>query len=417
MRISTGIAAALAVGLAPVGAYAATAPAGQELVFHGSAYGFWNPRPDDLEFHLSNTTIRFRMGLDFDVLRWLQASQRTGASIAVLINPAVGEFEDSSTDPTFPALRIAINGAHQQVRPGSHQPLIGRRPGPVPLSVHSLAEAIALRESGQPGAAGPFIDEALADPALRPALKAVALHTRALIAAGADADSEGAPTGTGDVALMKALGDLDLAVSLAPEDVDTANFRGYVLARLGAYDEALAALQTSPNATNDFWRWIQAASIHRWQGRFDLALADMDEIQRRHHTMIGMAYHYNRASALLGLGRYQEAVEELTRGLSQQPDYQFAYFERACGLARLGRLAQAGQDLDKGGALRAATPYIGATPNAEWLEMARRGLGEALLKNAQAPDDSPCMAEHPRGRSPLLAERASVTATPPTPAP
>ena len=233
MRISTGIAAALAVGLAPVGAYAATAPAGQELVFHGSAYGFWNPRPDDLEFHLSNTTIRFRMGLDFDVLRWLQASQRTGASIAVLINPAVGEFEDSSTDPTFPALRIAINGAHQQVRPGSHQPLIGRRPGPVPLSVHSLAEAIALRESGQPGAAGPFIDEALADPALRPALKAVALHTRALIAAGADADSEGAPTGTGDVALMKALGDLDLAVSLAPEDVDTANFRGYVLAGSG----------------------------------------------------------------------------------------------------------------------------------------------------------------------------------------
>ena len=400
------------LALAPSAASAASDATSQDVWLTGAAYGFSGHRGTELEFRLNTSTIRFKMNLDFDVLRWLQASQQTGAYVAVRIDPREGDFEGSSTDPTFPAKRIAIKGDLRNVTPGSEQPLIGRRPLPTPPSVRALAEAIVLRDSGQGRAAEAYLDTPLADSALRPALRAVALRTRAQLEEPVEPVPDAAPTPDGDRALMKSLAELDLAVSLAPEDADSANERSYVLARLGAYDEALAGFRGSPDAFRDVFRLGLAAQFHRWVGNNAAALADVEEMAKRHPNAGGMAYFYNRGEALLGLGRYHDAIKAFTQGLAAQPDFAGALIGRACAYARLGQLEYARTDLSRSVATTAAAvkahSYARAAGDAIWLAGASKKLSDAISKNPHAPDDSPCLAEHPRARSPLLSERAVV---------
>ena len=396
------------------GARAADDGTSQEIWLTGAAYGFRQERGTQLGFRLNTSTIWFKMAQDAEVVGWLRTSQQTGAFLSARIDPGEGSFEDASTYPTFRARRVAIKGDLRNVNPGSREPLLGPGAKPVPGSERALAEAIALRESGRAEAAGAFLDKALADSTLRPALKAVALRTRALIESPM-AGFQGSGTPEQDRTLLKALADLDLAVSLAPEDPDSANERSYVLGRLGAYDEALAGLRASPVGLNEFTRLIAASTYHRWRREYALALADVDEIRKRQVASLGMPYHYNRGQALLGLGDYGQAVEEFTEGLKTQPGYSSAYFERACTLVKLGRPDDARKDIEN--AFGAVGPSFKNRPEADRVKFIDQAMVRLSADVRNSPDGpGPCLGEKPRAKSPLLAERA-VAAKGPTPAP
>lgn len=59
----------------------------------------------------------------------------------------------------------------------------------------------------------------------------------------------------------------------------------------------------------------------------------------------GMAVHYHMAQTLHKLGRYQEAIETMTKGIPKQPDYGYALYQRALSYEAIGDRVQAKRDL------------------------------------------------------------------------
>ncbi len=399
MRARAAIASALALGLCTAsGARAAEATPPQRLTFVGAAYGF---SLDHDGFSLNTTVIRFltRGTLEnVDVLETLRFSARTGATLGVEIDPSQGDVDEKSLRATFPALHIITRGENLN---------IARGPDPgVPTPRGMLAEGVALAEAHRDSAALPFIEQAIADPTLSPRLKSLAYRLRGQLRFRSATGFPGKPTPEGDRARVAGLDDLDRAASLAPDDAETALVRSEFLASLGANEEALAGLRPSPDPERDFTRITLAARLLMQMGRFSEALSAVDDVRRLYPTALGMAYHYNRGQALLGLGRYQDAIGDFTEGLKTQPGYSSAYFERACAQAKLGRLEDARKDVEN--AANAMGPSFKARPQAEraaWLDQTMTKLVADVRKDAGGP--GPCLDE-PRARSPLLDQRASA---------
>ena len=86
-----------------------------------------------------------------------------------------------------------------------------------------------------------------------------------------------------------------------------------------------------------FWTAIRTGAIHRIRGEYEAALQVLDELARQLGRQTATPVHYHRAMTHNEVGRFEEAIAELDRGLETQPDYMWAFLERACSYAQLGR--------------------------------------------------------------------------------
>ena len=194
------------------------------------------------------------------------------------------------------------------------------------------------------------LGEALAaTPALPPPAQTIAYRSRAeateivayRLAAGPERDR----------LLVEALADYRRVAAARPDDVETLASVGFMLQALGAYPEALEAYRAigSGPARNAYVAAVEIGALQRQQGDYQAALATLDDFARGNPGEAdGMRFRYHRARALTLLGRYDEALTELDRGLASQADYAYAHLLRACVRGRLGQLSEALADEERG---------------------------------------------------------------------
>jgi tetratricopeptide (TPR) repeat protein len=121
--------------------------------------------------------------------------------------------------------------------------------------------------------------------------------------------------------------------------------------------EEAIALDKSRNA----WPWIIMSKCLREQKKYDKALDAIKEAEKLDEdgpgTGPGMAVYYHKGQALHGAGRYKEAVKAYTRGISEQPDYGWAFYQRALAYEAMGNRVQARRDMSRVAALNPKGGY------------------------------------------------------------
>lgn len=141
-----------------------------------------------------------------------------------------------------------------------------------------------------------------------------------------------------------ALNEFNKALSHTPGDAAALSMRGTVYGKLRQRDKALAdfgkALESDPKLTSI---WVNRGSLFSREKILDLAVADFDEALRldpAHQIAL-----QNRGSALMGLRKYEAAIDDLSRLISPVPEATVIL-----GLAslRLNRLEDALKYLDRG---------------------------------------------------------------------
>ncbi|MDA8022344.1 MAG: tetratricopeptide repeat protein [Gammaproteobacteria bacterium] len=142
-----------------------------------------------------------------------------------------------------------------------------------------------------------------------------------------------------------ALADLDTALKLDADVVETYNARGSVHSEKGDVDLAISdynkALGLNPNFAPAY---NNRGSAYGKKGEFDRALADYNkalEIQPKNADL-----YTNRANAYNGKGELGRAIADYTKAIEIQPNFA-AYNNRASAYARSGHLDSAISDYDE----------------------------------------------------------------------
>jgi tetratricopeptide (TPR) repeat protein len=264
-----------------------------------------------------------------------------------------------------------------------------------------------------PEAARRTLAEALAAPGLAPNGQALALRNRGNAAEVMSLDVEPA-SAAHDRLWADALADYRRLGALLPDRASPRSAMAGALVALGGYDEALAVYQEIRRRWPDqaFQATLDIGSLYRQRGDYRRALATLDDYARTADParLDGMKFHYHRAWTLVLLGRDEEALREIDRGLTTQPDYSAAFLLRSCARARLGRLA--GALADQRRALELTSALFAETSAWARADLARRRAVIAVLEDAVAaqrsgPISAPCEGfwdrwSRPRTRSPLL---------------
>jgi len=156
---------------------------------------------------------------------------------------------------------------------------------------------------------------------------------------------------------------------------------------LGDYDEAAAIMKVEIAATPDApWNYVTLGAIYRSQGRYEDALGELDELLKNRPEWKVMPYYYHRGWTLRLMGRPEEAVASFTEGLKVQPDYAWAFIQRACANADLGHLQDALSDQQQALTLiRQNADAQMATPQMDF-DVARGAKIADLLRSAMAKD-------------------------------
>jgi tetratricopeptide (TPR) repeat protein len=247
-----------------------------------------------------------------------------------------------------------------------------------------------------------------------PALRQLYLRVHALTQADLSTELE-RRSPAADRALMAALEDYRALAALEPDDVEHRFAVAEGLSELGAYDKAEAAfraiLGTWP--AEEFRVTIRLGALQRLHGDYRQALDTLNQLVARNGPQEGMRFHYHRAWTLSLLGRYDEAIRDLSEGLKDQPDFASAYLRRACAYASIGRIREALADAEEARSLLAALSYAATAKvikddNAE-AEGLRDRFSAALAAGADGkPITGTCRGsvweeyERPRPRSRLL---------------
>jgi tetratricopeptide (TPR) repeat protein len=273
-----------------------------------------------------------------------------------------------------------------------------------------VARALAITLS-QPQAARRLFGEALADRNLAPQLRRLALKWRGE-AGEALAEAEPWASQSHDQLLVEALADYRAWARLAPDDPDPQHAIAFVLAKLGAYADAMAVYAAVGG------RWpeeafnvaIRTGTIHRQQGDYREALAVLDRYAAREGAPDGMRFAYHRGWTLIMLGRHDEAIVELNRGMESQPDYSSAYLLRSCAHAQVGSFADALRDQERGLELLANSARdgeLGLEPDIARSRGLIETLRRAVAEGRREPLPAACQGHWDkyittRPRSPLL---------------
>jgi tetratricopeptide (TPR) repeat protein len=196
-----------------------------------------------------------------------------------------------------------------------------------------------------------------------PAFRRLLLRARAQVADGLGA-LEARESRAADSAYLSALADYRALAVLEPDDVEVQFMIGMMLEELGDYAAARThyedILRRWPE--EDFRIAVRIGALYRTQGDYQRALEQLDRLVERSGPQGGMKFHYHRAWTLTLLGRFEETVAEIGKGLPDQPDYSYAYLRRGCALASLGRLDEALADIERGAALLKGLPQAGVEP-------------------------------------------------------
>lgn len=133
---------------------------------------------------------------------------------------------------------------------------------------------------------------------------------------------------------------LDLDPRFLEAWIELANLLG----DLGRYDEALVTLGKAAEIESDsgevpFYRAI----LFEKQGRLEEALAELEESLRLDPDSIYTLN--NKGNVLMDLGRLDEALACFDEILGQTTRYPLAHYNRACVLARLGKVRETVREL------------------------------------------------------------------------
>lgn len=239
------------------------------------------------------------------------------------------------------------------------------------------------------------------------------LRTRALAALGVAA-LEARRSPEADRFTAAALADYRALGEIEPDDVEHQFAIGNVLEELGGYAEARAVYERilTKWPEEDFRVAVRFGALHRINGEYEQALDALNQLVARNGPQEGMKFHYHRGWTLSLLGRFDEAIRDLSEGLKTQPDYAWAYLRRACTYAGIARLAEALADAQEANRIIAGMP---AGPTSQLLredvaraEALRARLEAALAAGDAKPATDACRGpewesyEKPRPRSPLL---------------
>ena len=148
---------------------------------------------------------------------------------------------------------------------------------------------------------------------------------------------------SGDKAGMKfddcALGALNEAIRLDPNNVWALSFRGYALQQKGDLDSALKdldkAIQIEPNKADAYYF---RAGIYDEKGSLVKAIEDMTKAIENTPKDDPREYYYEaRADYYLKKGDCDDAVRDYTEAIRLKPDYQYSYSQRAEAYRKLGK--------------------------------------------------------------------------------
>lgn len=149
-----------------------------------------------------------------------------------------------------------------------------------------------------------------------------------------------------DALLVRAVDDARAAGALEPGKVDHLFELAYLYRGLGAHAEVFATLDVIEARFPDekYRLAVRRGATYRQMGNYRAALKALDDYISEEGPQDGMMIHYHRAMTLNLLKRHAEAVWEVDLGLKDQPDYLWAFNERACGRAAQGKIAAALED-------------------------------------------------------------------------
>ena len=169
--------------------------------------------------------------------------------------------------------------------------------------------------------------------------------------------------------LVRAMDELNLAISMKPRLVDAYANRGTIYQTLGQYDLAAANYGRAIALKEDYGEGYYNRGLNYVaMKRDDLAMKDFNR------TLELDPYHCmawcERGSIYLRAGRYDEAIADYTRSLQANPAYGIAYYNRAVAYYDLRRYDEAWADI-------AMCRRLGATPVPELIRMLTQDSGRS----------------------------------------
>jgi tetratricopeptide (TPR) repeat protein len=347
------------------------------------------------------------------VAQALVDSSKQGRSLSVRYDPDTAVVDHRTFKPTFVVRSLVFADKTIEADETTVPRTDVDHLAPWEQAEFALSRGVAYAQSGDNEKARPLLDQALREPDLVAPLKALALRARSGLIED-DGMSRWPAGDERDRALVAALDDARAWRQIAPGDVHAAGAVAWKLSLLGAYDEALAVysdmMKRWPEENYLTLRGI--AAIHRDNGNPALALDDLDKLAAIEGQADTMPYRYHRAWTLSEMGRWEEAISELTIGLTFQPDYDGAFWRRACAYAATGRLQEALNDFQTAAKIRSAfLQSYPSTPGTKFDEKrfaeAQQTLVDALRKSRHQKITGLCKGywnwgDEPRARSKLL---------------
>jgi tetratricopeptide (TPR) repeat protein len=376
------------------------------------------------EFRLEGSSVWFTLALDPDryylrfadpatvlpILQNLEASQTTNRAVKLKFRLA-GAYIDANGLPTYSVESFEYDGRSWSGFRRHERP---KDLASTPAEL-ALARGIGLARGDQSEAGLRELDASLEANSLRDALLPLALRTRANVLDDLAYADNWQINERDDALLVQALDDMRAVVTLEPSNVENLYMLAYLYRTLGALPEAFTTYETVEKRfpDEDYRVAVRRGATHRQAGDYRAALKSIDDFVDKAGPQRGMMLHYHRAMTLNLLKRHSEAVSEINIGLEGQPDYTWAFDERACGWGSQGKIAEALADEKQALAL-----FLSVDPSqrASRISAAQLKRFEALVTELDKasrdaptkPIQSPCdsayadPAEYRRERSALL---------------
>lgn len=246
-----------------------------------------------------------------------------------------------------------------------------------------LSKAKAAADNYQVEEAVSIYTKAIDSGRLSPQQLATAYHGR-----GEARESYTTAYGIRDEEMLLALRDYQKALEIRPTLEEYRAEAGALIA-LGAYADATAAYRDALGIERPLphWSLIGFARVERIKGRYDAAMAHLDEALRLWGAeQATMPIYYHRGRVLFLQEKFGAAAESFGRGIRQQTDFPAAFEVRACSHARLGEFAKAVDDMEHSIELSKAAPVNEAWEKTPFAKSYRQGqtTNLALIKAMEA---------------------------------
>jgi tetratricopeptide (TPR) repeat protein len=277
------------------------------------------------------------------LFRVLKIAAETARTIVVAFDPASGRFDRAQGRIAYRVCAVT-SGSDRFGHEGGLCPSGAAPPEFGSAISQLLSMGVADSATGRTASINE-LDSALSDTGLNPALRVIALRARAEAHSGA-AMILAHDQPAADAHLLAALRDVTSWTKLLPDDRNAWLQSAALLTSLGAYGDAIRGYRAiAVRWTNEEYQSaVRISAIFRIQGRYPEALAELNRLVEVGGPQGGMKFHYHRGWTLTLLGRFDEAIRELSEGLEQQPDYAWARLRRACAYAAVGMISRAAAD-------------------------------------------------------------------------